>query len=82
MERIVNNHIVTYTLSDFRNTQNEFKILFDTTVKTNKYFMDLIYEGINVRTNAQYFSTITSIILNNFRNLNNLFFFHLFPDNN
>lgn len=74
MERIVDDSIVTNTLSNLKSTQNYFKIVFDATVKTNKYFMDLIYEGINVCTNALHFPNITSVTLNHFCN----FFFFSF----
>lgn len=48
MEGIVDNPIVENTLTNLNNIQHEFKIVFDTIVKSNKYFMDSIYEGICV----------------------------------
>lgn len=50
LEQIVNSQIVLYTLRIFNELKNEFQIMYDTTVRNTMYFMELIYDGIDVLT--------------------------------
>lgn len=48
MEIVSNRQIVLYTLGFFKDTELDFKITFDTIVLNTKYFIDSIYQGLNV----------------------------------
>lgn len=50
LEQIVNSQIVSYTLMRFNELKNDFQIMYDTTVRNTMYFMELIYDGIDVLT--------------------------------
>lgn len=48
MEQIVDNQIVLYTLKTFSELRNDFQQMYDTIVRNTMYFMESIYDGIDV----------------------------------
>lgn len=48
MEKITDNQVVLHTLRSLKDIKHDFEILYETTVKNTKYYMELIRDRIYV----------------------------------